>query len=104
MVFQQLSRSTRFGVFSQIGGIGVEKQREITDTVVTEWTSEPTILPVLQAWHPDVTPHNLQPYVAATSDPNVFSFLHLIARSIVNEHVWFSLCRCLSHRNMLLMR
>jgi len=90
VMYQNICSQDGFGSFQTYGTISKSVrdglERQMFDCIQTHWNQ---LSNILQQWHQDVTPENIQPFVTS-SEPNVISFLHLIAQSINDEWVQFS--------------
>ena len=85
LIFQSASADIGYGA---IGGYANDEQEEIMNVVIQQWITLPSFLPTLRHWHPSIDAKTVCPFVGASAGPNIFSVIHLIAQSIVSEHVW----------------
>jgi len=84
--------------YGGLGGTPKHEQDDIVGQVVGDWITEPAFLDTLYKWNPWIDSTSMQPFISANSGPNVISFLHLIAQSIICEHV------CASNSFMLIVQ
>ena len=88
LLFRQMSSTKHLGVY---GGVALASQGEqdlIMSKMLSEWTAQPDFLDTLCAWHPTLDPTSIRPFISDGSPPNIVSILHLIAQSIICEHVF----------------
>jgi hypothetical protein len=87
LIFSSASANKGLTTFGGIGGFAKAEQAEVMNTVIQEWITDPSFLPTLKKWNPSVDAKTVSPFVSANSAPNMISVIHLIAQSIVCEHV-----------------
>jgi hypothetical protein len=87
LIFSSASANKGLTTFGGIGGFAKAEQAEVMHTVIQEWITDPSFLPTLKKWNPAVDAKTVSPFVSSNSGPNMISVIHLIAQSIVCEHV-----------------
>jgi len=87
-MYQNLCHTSGFGSLQTYGtireSIRDDLEGHIFGTIETRWDE---FSQVMHQWHRDVSPNNLQPFIGRC-EPNVISFLHLVAQSINDEWVF----------------
>jgi|ERR1700685_758303 hypothetical protein len=89
MIFENVACTKGYAAYSHLAKLPKEEQQLVNDTVLDEWRDNvEEINKTLDDWHPRVREVGVQPFVSESSPPNVFSPLHLISQSLMEEHVW----------------
>ena len=88
MIFENVARTKGYATYSPLAKLSKEEQQHVYDTVLDEWSENvEDVHKTLDEWHPRVREVGVRPFVSPSSPPNVFSPFHLIAQSLMEEHV-----------------
>jgi hypothetical protein len=86
MIFEHVARTKGYATYGPFSRISQEEQQYVYDTVLDEWRANVEDLnKKLDEWHPRVREVGVRPFVMQSSPPNVFSPLHLIAQSLMEN-------------------
>ena len=87
-LFDGVARNNSLATFATLGGLGEHCQGfvfgQLSSAILENWDA---VLDAALKRYPDLTPRTLQPYVTATSPPNIISPLHLCCQALCAENV-----------------
>src|SRR5579859_6572406 len=81
-----------FRTFSNQAAMSAAKQNHLIDSVWRDLCPQSTddFTRILEMHHKYITPHTLRPFLYTSERSTNLSFIHLVAQSLVDEHVCFA--------------